>query len=77
MFIDVAVVLAWAESSVLLFDKEKGGCLRGVGWVDLSRGEVFVKEVFGGFAFIRGEGINFPDLQGEGVIEIDLMIVGS
>ena len=77
VFVDVVVVLARAESSILLFDEEERRSLRGVGRADLSRGEVFVKEVFGGFAFIRGEGINFPDLQGEGVIEIDLMIVGS
>ena len=42
MFIDVVVVLAQAESSVLLFDKEKGGGLGRVGGVDLSRGEVFI-----------------------------------
>ena len=37
MFVDVTIVLAWAESSVLLFDKEKKGGLGRVGRVDLPR----------------------------------------
>ena len=42
VFVNVAVVLARAESSILLFDKEERGSLGGVGQADLSRGEVFV-----------------------------------
>ena len=77
VFIDVAVVLARAESSILLFDEEERRGLGGVGRADLPRGEVFVQKVFSGFAFIWGEGINFPDLRGKGVIKIDFMIIGS
>ena len=36
MFVDVAVILARVKSSVLLFDKEEGGRLWQVGWVNLS-----------------------------------------
>ena len=35
MFVDVMIVLARAESSILLFDKEEGRGLRGVRWADL------------------------------------------
>ena len=42
VFVDIAIILAGAESSVLLFDEEEGGGLGGVGRADLSRGEVFV-----------------------------------
>ena len=42
VFVDVSVVLAGAESAVLLFNKEEGGGLGGIGWTDFSRGEVFV-----------------------------------
>ena len=42
VFVDVAVVLAWAEPSILLFNKEEGRGLGGVGWMDFSRGEVFI-----------------------------------
>ena len=38
MFVEVVVVLARAEFAVLLFDKEEGGHLGGVGGVDLSSG---------------------------------------
>ena len=37
MFVDVMIVLAWAESSDLLFDKEKRGGLGRVGRADLPR----------------------------------------
>ena len=42
VFVDVAVVLAGAESSILLFDEEEGRGLGGIGWADFSRGEVFI-----------------------------------
>ena len=77
VFVDIAVVLTWAESAVLLFNKEERRGLGGVGWADLSRGEVFIQEVLSGFTLVRGEGVHFPDLWGEGVVEIDLMIIGS
>ena len=77
MFVDVAVILAGAKSSILLFDEEERRGLGGVGWAYLSRGEVFVQKVFGGLAFVWGEGVNFPDLWGKGVVKIDFMVVGS
>ena len=43
VFVDVAVILAGAESSIFLFDEEERGGLGGVGRADLSRGEVFVR----------------------------------
>ena len=36
MFVEVIIVLARVEFSVLLLDKEEGGCLGGVGGMDLS-----------------------------------------
>ena len=36
VFVEVMVVLAGAEFSILLFDKEERGCLREIGWTDLS-----------------------------------------
>ena len=77
MFVDVAVVLAWAESSVFLFDKEKGGGLRGVGRADLSRRQVLIQKVFGSFSLIGGKGVYLPNLRCKGIIKVDLVIVGS
>ena len=54
VFIEVTIVLAWAKSSVLLFDEEERGGLGGVGRADLSGGKVFVEEIFSGFTFIGG-----------------------
>ena len=68
MFVDIVVILARAKSSVFLFDDEERGGLRRVGWVNLSRGKVLIKEVFGVFSFFRGERIYFPNLWGKDVI---------
>ena len=38
VFIEVAIILAGAEFAIFLFDKEEGGCLEGVGGVDLPGG---------------------------------------
>ena len=68
MFVHIVVILARAESSVFLFNKEEGRGLGGIGRADLSRGEVFIQKVFGGFSFIGGEGVYLPDFQSKGVI---------
>ena len=54
MFVQVSVILTGAETAVLLFDKEKWGCLGGVGRANLSTVKVFLEEVFGGFPFFGG-----------------------
>ena len=77
MFIDVSVILTRTESSVFLFDEEEGRGLGRIGWADLSRGEVLIQEVLRGFTFIRGEGVYLPDFRCEGVVKVDLMIIGS
>jgi len=51
--------------------------LRGVRGTDFSSMKVFVKEGFGGKAFIRGERVEFPNLGSERVGEVDFVIVGS
>ena len=54
MFVQVSVILTGAETAVLLCDKEKWGCLGGVGGANLPTVEVFLEEVFGGFPFFGG-----------------------
>ena len=49
MFVQVSVILTGTETTILLFDKEKWGCLGGIGRTNLSTVEVFLEEVFGGF----------------------------
>ena len=75
MFIEVSVILAGVEVSILLFDKEEGGSLGRVGRADFARPEIFIKEVFCGFPFIRGEGIDFLNLRDKGFIKVYFMVV--
>ena len=77
VFIHITVILAGAKSSVFLFNKEERRGLGRIGRAELSRSEVLVQKVFGGFSFIRGEGVYLPDFRGEGVVEVDFMIIGS
>ena len=76
MFVDVTVVLAGAESSILLFNEEERRSLGGVGRADLAGCEVLIQEV-SGFTLVRGEGVYFPDLWGEGVVKVYFMVIGS
>ena len=75
VFIEVLVVLAGVEVSILLFNKEKGEGLGRVGRVDFARFEIFVKEVFCGFPFIGREEVDFPNLRHEGFIKVYFMII--
>ena len=75
MFIEIAIVLKGAEFTVLLCNKDEGGCLREDGGSDLSGSRVLFKEVLGGFFFVRREGIDFVNLWYEGVVKVDLMIM--
>ena len=71
------VVLAGMESTILFVDEEERECLRGVRWMDLSIVKVFLEEVLLSFVFIRRERVDLPDFRGEGVVEVDFVIIGS
>ena len=71
------VVLAGMKSTILFLDEEEWECLRGVRWMDLSIVKVFLEEVLLSFVFIRRERVDLPDFRGEGVIEVDFVIIGS
>ena len=51
VFIEVAIVLAGSESTVLFLDKEERRCLGGLRWADFSRVKVFINEVVGSLLF--------------------------
>ena len=42
MFVKIAIVLDWPKFSILLFDEEKGGGLRGLRWPNPSCFQVFI-----------------------------------
>ena len=77
MFVEVPVILAWAKSSVLLFDEEEGSGLRGVRGTDFCSVKIFVKEGFGSEMFIGGERVEFPYFGGERIGEVDFVVIGS
>ena len=77
VFVDVSVVLAGSESSILFLDEEERRGLRGVRGTDLSGLEILVKKGFCGDSFFWGKGIDFPNLGYEGVIKVDFMVVGA
>ena len=76
MFIEVSIVLARSESTVLFLDKEERRCLGRLGRADLSRMKVFINEVICGLSFFYQEGMKFPNLWDKGFIEVDGMVIG-
>ena len=77
VFIKVSIILTGAETAVFLFNEKEWGCLGGIQRTDLSAVKVFLEEVFSGLPFFRGQGVNLSNLWGEGVVEVDFMVVGS
>ena len=45
--------------------------------MDFPAVKVFLEEVFGGFPFFRRQGVNFSNFWSKGVVEVDLVVVGS
>ena len=46
-----------------------------VGRADFARSEIFVKEIFCGFLFIRREEIDFPNLRDKGLIKVYFVVI--
>ena len=68
MAVEVPVILARLEASVLFLDKEERGSLGGFGWTDFPRVKVFVNELICGFSFFDGEGIKFSYFWDKGFV---------
>ena len=68
MAIEISVILARSETSILFFDKEERRGLGGFGWTDFPRAKVFVDELICGLPFFDREGIEFPYFWDEGFV---------
>ena len=68
MVVEVSVILARSEASVLFLDEEERGSLGGLGWTDFPRTEVFVDELICSLSFFDRQGIKFSYLWDEGFI---------
>ena len=75
MFIEIYVILARMKFAILLFDKEEGGCLKGVGRTDLFSSIVLIEKMFSGFLLIGEYQIDFTNLWHKGVIEINFVVI--
>ena len=68
MAVEVSVILARSEATVLFLDKEERGCLEGFGWMDFPGVKVFVDELIRGLSFFDREGIKFSYFWDKGFI---------
>ena len=74
MRIDVTVILARVERSILLWHKEKGGRLRGLRREDLSFFEILIDERLQRFHFLQIEQIVLRSSWNKRVVEFDGMV---
>ena len=68
MAIEVSVILAGSEASILFLNEEERGSLGGFGQTDFSRTKVLVDELICGLPFLDRKGIEFSYLWDEGFI---------
>ena len=68
MAVEVSVILAGSEASILFFNEEERGSLGGFGRTDFPRTKVFVDELICGFLFLDREGIEFSYFWDEGFV---------
>ena len=66
MAIEILVVLARSEATILFFDEEKRRSLGGFGQANFSRAKVFIDELIRSFPFFDREGIEFSYFRDEG-----------
>ena len=68
MAVEVLVILARSEASILFLDEEERGSLGGFGWMDFPRAKVFVNEFICSLSFFDREGIKFSYFWDKGFI---------
>ena len=65
MAVEVSVILARSEATVLFLNEEERGRLGGFGRTDFPRAKVFIDELIRSLLFFDREGIEFPYLWDE------------
>ena len=77
MFIEMSIVLAGAESSILFLDKEEWGCLWGLGLSDLARLKMFINKFLVGFHLLGIHRIGLGHFQYEDFFKVNGVVKGS
>ena len=75
VFIDIAVVLARAKTTILLFDKEEGGCLWGIQRMNFASLQIFIKKVFGCLSFFRRERVYLSNFGFKELVKVYFMVI--
>ena len=70
MAVEISIILARLEASVLFLDKEERSSLGGFGRMNFPGAEVFVDEFVHGLPFFDGEGIKFSYFWNKGLIQV-------
>ena len=68
MAIEISVILARSEASILFFDEEERRSLGGFGRTNFPRAKVFIDELIHSLPFLDGEGVEFSDFWDQGFI---------
>ena len=68
MAVEVLVILARSEASILFFNEEERGSLGGLGQTDFPRVKVFVDELICSLSFLDREGIKLSYCWDKGFI---------
>ena len=76
MGVEISIVLARAEGSVFLGDKEKQCCLRRLGRDDAACFEVFIDEHSTCFVFLRVQWVDLGDFGGKQQFKINGVVIG-
>ena len=71
MFVKITIVLDWLKFSILLFDEEKGGGLRGLRWSNPSCFQVFVDERSAGRQLFGVQWVQLGYFQCERLLKVD------
>ena len=77
VLIEIAIILARSQSTVLFLNKETWGGLGGSGFPNLARLEVFIDERLTCYRLLRVHGIGFGYFRDEGFLQLYSMVKGS
>ena len=77
MAVEVAIILTWAQSSILLWDEEEWGGLWRFGRYNSSGLKMFIDESLASLLFGRVKRVDLGNLGNEGVLEFNGVIERS
>ena len=77
MRVQISIILARAEQTILLCNKKEGSGLWRLGWDDSSGLQMFINEGLASFLFLQVKRVHFSDLWNERGFEINGVVIWS